>query len=481
MKFVQRFGTRGIASGVVAVAALLAGGCSTDFRRLEQPSLALNDNPGPRPTQGMTGRPFGAGAPIDRGEGGWPDSGPRAPLPPPAPITAQPLPPARPDIGGPASAGSSKPFDRPKTVAGAATPTGLARPPVTTTGSIEVQPGDTLYALAKRHRVSINELMEANGLKSPNLKPGQKLALPAASGPRKALPKGTQVASAGAAIPATAVVTAPVKPAPVVAPAAPSGPWTGSYTVKAGETLSVIARAHRVPVAELQSQNAITEPTKVRPGTVLKVPGPGGAAGVQSVPAVADGGNGRVQPITPIAAPAAAPTGLPSPRVINAAPEPAAAPAGPAGEPTVAPIVPTAAAPAVAATTTAAAKGKFRWPVKGSVLQPFGKRPDGSQNDGIAIAVPVGTEVHAAGDGTVAYAGSELKGYGNLILVRHDNGFVSAYAHASELLVKRGDAIKRGQVIAKSGQTGAIDQPMLHFELREGTKPVDPLPHLDKL
>jgi murein DD-endopeptidase MepM/ murein hydrolase activator NlpD len=128
-----------------------------------------------------------------------------------------------------------------------------------------------------------------------------------------------------------------------------------------------------------------------------------------------------------------------------------------------------------------ASSGKFRWPAKGAILHGFGKRGDGTQSDGIALSVPVGTDVHAAGDGTVAYAGSELKGYGNLILVRHDNGFVTAYAHTSEIMVKRGDAIKRGQVIAKSGQTGSIDQPMLHFELRQGTKPVDPVPHLEKL
>ena len=88
--------------------------------------------------------------------------------------------------------------------------------------------------------------------------------------------------------------------------------------------------------------------------------------------------------------------------------------------------------------------------------------------------MPEGTPVKAAEDGVVAYAGNELKGYGNLVLVRHSNGYVTAYAHASELLVKRGDTIKRGQIIAKSGQTGNVASPQLHFEIRKGSSPVDP-------
>ena len=94
--------------------------------------------------------------------------------------------------------------------------------------------------------------------------------------------------------------------------------------------------------------------------------------------------------------------------------------------------------------------------------------------------MPQGTDVHAAESGRVAYAGNELKGYGNLVLIRHDNGWVSAYAHADQILVKRDDVVKRGQVIAKAGKTGTVDQPQLHFELRQGAKPVDPLPHMEK-
>lgn len=124
---------------------------------------------------------------------------------------------------------------------------------------------------------------------------------------------------------------------------------------------------------------------------------------------------------------------------------------------------------------------KLRWPVQGKVVAPFGPRSDGTHNDGVNIAVPMGTDVKAAESGVVAYVGDELKGYGNLVLIRHDNGWVTAYAHNDKLLVSRGEHVKRGQVIAKTGRTGLVDQPQLHFELRQGQKPVDPTPHMEKM
>jgi murein DD-endopeptidase MepM/ murein hydrolase activator NlpD len=120
----------------------------------------------------------------------------------------------------------------------------------------------------------------------------------------------------------------------------------------------------------------------------------------------------------------------------------------------------------------------FRWPVKGRVISGFGTRPDGGHNDGIDVAVPQGTSVKAAENGVVAYSGNELKGYGNLVLIRHANNWVSAYANNAELLVKRGDKVRRGQIIAKAGATGAVNQPQVHFELRKGSRPVDPTKHM---
>ncbi|MGB6798225.1 MAG: M23 family metallopeptidase, partial [Xanthobacteraceae bacterium] len=142
---------------------------------------------------------------------------------------------------------------------------------------------------------------------------------------------------------------------------------------------------------------------------------------------------------------------------------------------------PTATAPVPDTTAKTADAGEgpgFRWPVRGRVIQAFGPKPNGLQNDGINLAVPEGTPVKASEDGVVAYAGNELKGYGNLVLVRHANGFVTAYAHASDILVKRGDSVKRGQVIAHSGQTGNVTSPQLHFEIRKGATPVDPAQYL---
>ncbi|WP_417773171.1 peptidoglycan DD-metalloendopeptidase family protein [Stappia sp.] len=124
---------------------------------------------------------------------------------------------------------------------------------------------------------------------------------------------------------------------------------------------------------------------------------------------------------------------------------------------------------------------RFRWPAKGRIISDFGTKPGGTRNDGINLALPEGADIKAVEDGTVIYSGNELKGYGNLVLVRHDDGWVSAYAHASELLVKRGETVRRGQTVAKVGATGSVTQPQLHFELRKGNKPVDPMQYLASL
>ena len=117
---------------------------------------------------------------------------------------------------------------------------------------------------------------------------------------------------------------------------------------------------------------------------------------------------------------------------------------------------------------------EFRWPARGRIIQGF----KAGGNDGINISVPAGTSVRAAESGTVVYSGDGLKGYGNLVLIKHPNGFVTAYGNNGELDVKRGDKVARGQVIAKSGDTGNVNSPQLHFELRKGSTPVDPTSYL---
>ncbi|MBE7247396.1 MAG: peptidoglycan DD-metalloendopeptidase family protein [Actinomycetospora chiangmaiensis] len=142
----------------------------------------------------------------------------------------------------------------------------------------------------------------------------------------------------------------------------------------------------------------------------------------------------------------------------------------------VAKAEPAKAEPAATGSVAAAQSDaeNFRWPAKGRVIAGYGS----SGNEGINIALPEGTPVKAAEDGTVAYAGSDVKGYGKLVLVRHSNGFVSAYAHNGELDVKPGDKVKRGQTIAKSGASGNVTSPQLHFEIRKSGAPVDPMSQL---
>jgi murein DD-endopeptidase MepM/ murein hydrolase activator NlpD len=120
------------------------------------------------------------------------------------------------------------------------------------------------------------------------------------------------------------------------------------------------------------------------------------------------------------------------------------------------------------------AQDKFRWPIRGPILQRF----KNGENDGIDIAAPVGEAVHAAADGICIYAGDDMKTYGKLVVIRHANGYVTAYADNSELEVKEGDAIKRGQIIAKAGDSGDVPSPRLHFELRKDGKAVDPTKYL---
>jgi murein DD-endopeptidase MepM/ murein hydrolase activator NlpD len=116
----------------------------------------------------------------------------------------------------------------------------------------------------------------------------------------------------------------------------------------------------------------------------------------------------------------------------------------------------------------------FAWPAQGPVIAEFGTASNGQRNDGINISTAMDAPIHAAASGTVTYSGNELKAYGNLILIHHDDGYVTAYAHADKILVNRGQFVTQGQVIGYSGSTGDVTSPQLHFEIRHGTQPVDP-------
>jgi len=237
-------------------------------------------------------------------------------------------------------------------------------------------------------------------------------------------------------------------------------------------------------MADLQRVNNISDPRKVRVGTVLKLRDDGARPAVAaqrspmgtSVPAAAEP--------TPVVPPIATTT---RPTIINGGSTPAGTQVASTGhratlnDASPEPAVPVGTEVASAGTSAAQLPPmSFRWPAKGRVLSNFGPRSDGTHNDGVDIAVPLGAEVVAAESGVVAYAGNELKGFGNLVLIRHEGGWVTAYAHNEELLVKRGDKVRRGQGVAKAGKSGSVDQPLVHFEIRQGSKPIDPMPHLEK-
>jgi len=253
----------------------------------------------------------------------------------------------------------------------------------------------------------------------------------------------------------------------------PTAASANVHVVARGETLMSISRRYHKPVREIAAANRIAPDTRLKIGARIVIPGVSVAKATAPVPA---------QPAPVVAAaPKLQPPHVAPPTHVAQAPAPApkAATTETASSANLAAAGPQATADAGASGSVANAAGPaFRWPVRGRVITGFGPKPNGQQSDGIDLAVPEGTAVHAAEDGVVAYAGNELKGYGNLILIRHANGFVTAYAHASEILVKRNDTVHRGQVIAKSGQTGSVTSPQLHFEIRKGSAPVDPTQYL---
>jgi murein DD-endopeptidase MepM/ murein hydrolase activator NlpD len=215
----------------------------------------------------------------------------------------------------------------------------------------------------------------------------------------------------------------------------------------------------------------------VRVGQRLKIPAGGTAPAVQTAALTTSDTGSQVRGEPPKSLgtlPAPTPENMPVTAPAAAAPPVPEVPAltTPAPEPVKTAAVDTSVDPPSANGTS------FRWPVRGRIISDFGAKPSGEKNDGINLAVPEGTSVKAAEAGTVIYAGNELAGYGNLVLVRHADGWVSAYAHNSQITVNRGDTVQRGQTIAQAGMTGSVTSPQVHFELRKGAKPVNPMDHL---
>jgi murein DD-endopeptidase MepM/ murein hydrolase activator NlpD len=319
---------------------------------------------------------------------------------------------------------------------------------------------------------------QAEIVKSDGVVTGSVAAAPSTAVTSGALPP-PPVATASLPAPVTTAPAMPsaAMPAPVAAAPAAAGEV---YVVKPGDSLGRIANERGLRSIDVATFNGIDPAAPIKVGQALRIPA--GAQPATQVAAVQSGtvtDAGGTLGTLPAAAPAAAPVQPP----VATAPAVPAAPAAPAQAPQQADVALAPAAPAQPQATTgtgveSSTTGNFRWPVRGRVISGFGVKANGARNDGINIEVPEGTPIKAAEGGTVIYAGNELKGYGNLVLVKHPNGMVSAYAHASEILVKRDDVIMRGQTLGKVGATGNVERPQLHFEIRQGNKPVDPIPFL---
>ena len=223
------------------------------------------------------------------------------------------------------------------------------------------------------------------------------------------------------------------------------------HQVRPGQSGIAIARAYGVEWSRIVAANALAEPYVLRIGQRVLIPGtPDGstslaeraAAFTLDVDDILTGGEPAVAQNQAPATPVATPRRVLPPTAVVAAPT--------------------------------RLHGGFLWPVNGEVVKRFGPGATGERNDGIKIAVPVSTPIHAVADGVVAYSGEGIAALGGLVIVRHGDGWTSVYGHASRLLVRRGQAVKQGQIIALSGDTGFADRPEVHFELRKGRTPVDP-------
>jgi murein DD-endopeptidase MepM/ murein hydrolase activator NlpD len=302
-----------------------------------------------------------------------------------------------------------------------------------------VRRGDTVYAISRRYGVPVRSIIDHNGLRSPYpLKVGQRLSLPV---PRRHLVARKETVygiSRRYGVPVRSVIDANrlVPPYSLRIGQTLLIPVLRAHVVTKGETVYSISRRYGVELSALVRLNRVAPPYTIKPAQRLALPDT----------------------------------------------RPAAAPAlgVPAGK-TLAPVAKALAAVRPARPTLAAipqppprAGSKFLWPVKGRVILGYGPKRDGLHNDGINIKAPRGTAVRAAENGVVAYSGNELRGFGNLLLIKHAGGWVTAYAHTEQVLVRRGDKVRRGQTIGRVGSTGSVASPQLHFEVRKGTRAVDP-------
>lgn len=283
--------------------------------------------------------------------------------------------------------------------------------------TITVQKGDTLYSISKRYNVPLRDLIEANNLTPPyTLTIGRTLRLPLAK----------------------------------------------THTVAKGDTLYSISKRYDVDLTTLSKFNNLQTPYTLSIGQKLAIPG--------SVSNTVSATNTHTSHPKTTATTASQQTVKSSSASTQTTTK----------KTTAASTTPKKTTTTTQKTTTVSTvrKNKFAWPLKGTILSRYGTIGKGRNNDGINIKAKLGAEVKAADSGKVAYAGNELKGFGNLILIKHDDGWITAYAHNDRLFVKKGQSVRKGEKIAAAGSTGSVNTPQLHFEIRSGKKALNPLNYL---
>jgi murein DD-endopeptidase MepM/ murein hydrolase activator NlpD len=374
--------------------------------------------------------------------------------------------------------------------------------------AVIVKPGDTIYSVARANGVAIRDLIQWNGLDAPyDLKPGAALRLP----PRRehVVAAGDTVYSIsrrygadmtaltrmnGIAPPYNIAVGRTLQiPPPSMAALSPMAPQYAAVQGAAASPAAqsapqVAAQGSAAPQASAAASPPSTGATvesvplaPLPPAPTAPTSAPASASAAASTPAAASVPKPSPQASAAPAATESAPS-LPEPAAKPQSAPSQASVQSAAAPPPIAPIAPEpkpgVETAALTAPSAPIAGGAFQWPLQGKIISPYGAKKGGEHNDGVNIEAAKGEAVRAAADGTVIYAGNELRGFGNLILLKHDGGWTTAYAHNDQLLVERGAMVKRGQIIAKAGSTGNVASPQLHFEIRRGTRAVNPVDYL---
>ena len=367
---------------------------------------------------------------------------------------------------------------------------------------ITVARGDTLYAIGAKYGMKVEEIAKINNLSEPyNLSVGQKLRVSASREQVVTeMPKIPDAKPVAKEAPKPIVKEEPKtiakeEPKPTVKKETTPAPTKRATTTKVnmtdvkvepGDTLYSLSRQYSVPVNDLAVMNNLSAPFALYAGQVVKVPN------LADAPVRTATTKDTVAPAKAVTAKPNTEAPKPTVKTDTKNTKPKQAEAKPAAKKTetkkTEPTKKTTETkksddkktvkklPAIAARSSS----KFSWPVRGKILSNYGSKAKGLFNDGINIGANRGASVAAAENGVVAYAGNEVKGMGNLIIIQHSDGWMTVYAHMDSLAVRRGARVNVGQKIGTVGQTGKVDKPQLHFEVRKGTKAYNPIQYLKK-